>query len=246
MAESIHLIIGTPDNLPVFSKKEDIHTMKRYLELYAHRMQISVAGYRFKSGVLHLLVGEHERLKQFLDGVLDAFVYYYSTQHNKELRFVYKMRQRLSAKERTQLLRYIHQGEDNSLEEYERYSRYVKRELVSVPLGWSLLSGNFRDRDTFLQHMVREPEPAYAQLFTSIEVFEPDKLSKRRARAKAFLGQFLESRALSLEELMREEHRSSRFELIRAFREETDLSFRDIGYVLGMSHTSVIRILREG
>ena len=245
MAESIHLIIGTSNNLPVFSRKEDVDTMKRYLGLYTHRMQESIAGFRFKTSALHLLVEAHERLREFLDGVLEAYAYYYGLHYREEIRFVHKIRRHLSVKERTQLMRFLHQGEDNSLKEYERYSRYVKRELVSVPLGWSLLSGNFTDRESFLQHMVREPDPAYSELFSSAEVFEPDILTKRRARAKAFLDDFLDRKGISLRELMREEYRHARFDLVRAFREETDLSFRDIGYVLGMSHTSVIRILRE-
>lgn len=192
-----------------------------------------------------MAVGAHERLKEFLEGVLEAFTYYYGLHYQKDIRFVYKTRRLLSTKEKTQLIRFLHQGEDNSLKEYERYSRYVKRELVSVPYGWQMFSGDFSDRESFLRHMVREPDPAYTEIFSSAEVFEPDKLTKRRARAKAFLDRFLERKALTLRELMGEEHRRTRFELVRAFREETDLSFRDIGYVLGMSHTSVIRILRE-
>lgn len=245
MSEYIHLVVGTPQNLPIFAGEDEVIAMKRYLLLYAQRMQMPILGYRFEAAALSLMMSDHEKLRDFLDGVLEAFMYYYHLHYQEEIRLVYRQHRLRGHKEGMELLRFLHQKGKNSLEEYVHYSRYVKKELVSVPLGWTLMGGSFSDREGFLEQLVQEPEPAYAEQFATALSFEPDKLTKRRARAKAFLDDFLMRRGINLQELMREEYRLARWDLIRAFREETDLSFRDIGYVLGMSHTSVIRILKD-
>ena len=68
---------------------------------------------------------------------------------------------------------------------------------------------------------------------------------KRRERAQDFLSDFLTENALDREDFLKNGYAEEKRLLISRFREETDLSFRDIGYVLGISHTTVIRIYRD-
>lgn len=140
-------------------------------------------------------------------------------------------------------LRYLHKRGENSRQEYQKYSRYVKHEILDIGIVLSTLHPDHHQaKEMFFTEMVKEDLSPYESLLKEQEVFEVDKMTKRHRRAQDFLDSYLQEKKLTRSEFFAEQNEDYRIELIERFRKETDLSYRDIGHVFGVSHTSIIRM----
>lgn len=246
MKQIIHVIIGSPENKKAFKCLEDEFRAREYIRIYKDRLHIDVLAFSFTQEVVHLILYDREqKTTQFLTEVKEAYTYYYSIKYDTELRLQSRKYPLESSQEFIKLLRFVHSKGHNSSTDYDSYSRYIGHELLNIGAVFHTLSTNIKEgKEIYQREMLKENPAHYDSSLHKKERFKTDKMSKRRTRASQFLEDFLEAEGLSLDELFRDEHFDSRRRLVEKFRDETDLSFRDIGHVLGISHTSVIRLLR--
>lgn len=244
MANMYHIVIGSIAPVGLFEQSEDENRMKDYIRLYKNRTGIENYGYSFTNQRLHLaLRDKNHQLRHFLQGVCDAYAYYYASRRQREVRISYKINSIKPRRELFDLLRFIHHRGRNSAREYRNYSRYLPNELVDIaPILATLHHDQSVGKEMFFEEMVRESEAGYYTAYAEREIFELDKMTKRRQRASEFMEDYLRQVGLSRQELLQGNQEHHRIELIERFRKETDLSYRDIGYVFGLSHTSIIRL----
>ncbi|NMB03696.1 MAG: hypothetical protein GX978_03985 [Tissierellia bacterium] len=247
MAKIYHIVIGCIQPIGLFRKTEDESRMKDYIRIYKQRTGTKNYGYSFTDDRLHLALRDHNnKARDFLSGVCDAYTYYYQNRRSSEVRIKYKMIEINPRQELFDLLRFIHNRGRNSAVEYRDYSRYIKSELVDIgPVLATLHTDQMKSKELFFEEMVYEPQSDYYIEFARREIFELDKMTKRRQRAYEFMEDFLDEIGLSRMEFLNGDHHTERVELIEKFRKETDLSYRDIGYVFELSHTSIIRLYQQ-
>lgn len=247
MKEIIHVIVGSPEQKKIFKNLEDEFRKREYIRIYKDRLKIDVLAFSFTAEVLHLILyDKNHRTQQFLKEITEAYAYYYSLRYDTELRLQTKRYELQSAKEFIKLLRFMHKKGHNSSGEYDQYSRYMGHDLLNIGAVYHTLSANISEaRAIYQEEMLKENTAHYDEVLKKKETFQVDKMSKRRRRASRFLEDFLQEENISLDELFSDEYFYARKKLVERFRDETDLSFRDIGHVLGISHTSVIRVLKS-
>jgi hypothetical protein len=144
------------------------------------------------------------------------------------------------------LYRYIHKIGVNSLKRFVQYD--VKSRDTYLDGGYVLgaFSPKLEMAKSELQRVSEEPcSECYKMYMKEMEYFRTEKKTIRLQRAEGFMKQFLEINEITYEDLDHEDYFTKKLELIHEFRENTDLSFRDIGAVLDLSHTSVIRLWKK-
>ncbi|HHT20424.1 MAG TPA: hypothetical protein GXZ74_03170 [Tissierellia bacterium] len=247
MGKVYHIVIGSMTPEAIFSNPADERRMRDYIRIYKERTGLTNYGYSFTDMRLHLAVRDREKkIRDFLIGVCDAYTYHLKNRRFKDIDVKYKLNEVAMKDELFDLLRYIHSKGRNSAKEYRDYTRYVKSELVDVaPILAALHPDDLIGKEMFFEEMIHEPSVGYYVEFSQREIFELDKMTKRRQRAHEYMEAYLEEIGLSRMEFLHGNYHAERVELIERFRRETDLSFRDIGYVFGLSHTSIIRLYRE-
>lgn len=247
MAKIYHIVIGCTEQVALFREIDAEKRMKDYIKLYKDRTGIENYGYCFTDHRLHLAVRDKtKRIRDFLHGVCDAFAYYYQLKRETHVTIRFKLVEIEPRSELLDLLRFIHNRGRNSALEYRDYSRYRPNRLVdSGPILATLHSDLNLGKEMFFDEMVHEPKAGYYIEFANREIFELDKMTKRRQRAQEFMEDFLKEMGLSRGELLNGNQEEARIDLIHRFRKETDLSFRDIGHVFGLSHTSIIRLYQQ-
>lgn len=247
MMKMYHVVIGSIDPIAIFRAEEDERRMRDYLRIYKERTQLENFGYCFCDHRLHLVVRDKaNKLRDFLIGVSQAFAYYYQSKHSIRLKLRSKHIEINPKTELFHILRFLHQKGRNSAKDYQDYSRYVKHDLLDMgPVLATLSSDEHVSKALFIQEMVQDPVMAYHVEYGRREMFELDKMSKRHQRAKDFMDDFLREHQLTRSQLLNGQFEAQRIELIDRYRKETDLSFRDIGHVFGLSHTSIIRMYRQ-
>lgn len=242
-----HIVIGSMTPEPIFRNPADERRMRDYIRIYKERTGIKNYGYSFTDHRLHLAVRDNnKKIRDFLIGVCDAYAYHMQNRRLKEVDVKYKMNEVAMKDELFDLLRYIHSKGRNSARDYRDYTRYVKSELVDVaPVLATLHPDDLIGKEMFFDEMIHEPAAGYYVEFSQREIFELDKMTKRRQRAHEYMEAYLEEIGLTRMEFLHGNYHEERVELITRFRKETDLSFRDIGHVFGLSHTSIIRLYRR-
>lgn len=247
MAKNYHIVIGSIEAIALFRESTDEARMRDYIRIYKDRTGLDNYGYCFTDYCLHLAVRDREhQLNRFINGVCEAYAYYFEMKRTQKLRLRHKRIEFDPASELLDLLRFFHQRGRNSAKDYRDYSRYIKHELLDMgPVLQTLHPDELTSKELFFDEMVKEPDAEYQTTLQAREIFERDKMTKRRERAEEFLQDYLEQAQISRNELLFSASAEHRMELILRYRKETDLSFRDIGYVLGISHTSVIRLYRQ-
>ena len=247
MTKMYHVVLGSMESIPLFRSMDDEGRMRDYVRIYKDRTQIENFGYRFCDYRLHLVVRDRtQRIQDFLLGVSQAYAYYYQTRHDIECKLRHKIIEFEPKKELFRLLRYVHQTGRNSARDYRDYSRYIKHDMLDMgPVLATLHPDVARSKEMFFDEMVKENEAEYLVQLKQREIFERDKMSKRHQRAKDFMDEYLEDKCLTRQELLNGLCETERIDLIDRYRRETDLSFRDIGHVFGLSHTSIIRLYRQ-
>lgn len=247
MYDIFHLIIGSPGNEKIFLSKRDEDRILDYARIYKERFSIHLLAYSLKGDCASFLV--HDKLgtrESFIQHIVEAYSYYLQLMREQEIRIAKKIFPLESMDKYMQLMRFLHSEGRNSFNSYQKYSRYVKEDLLDIPLVLhSFEYSHNGDRNLLLDEIAKEPSGVYALEFKKNEVFKMDKLFKRRKRAHQFMESFLKDKNLSREEFLSGNFIEEKKYLIGRFRDETDLSFRDIGYVLDISHTTAIRLYNE-
>lgn len=247
MAKMYHVVIGSMEPIALFRSEADERRMRDYLRIYKERTQLENFGYSFSDYRLHLIVRDKlNRVRDFLLGVSQAFSYYYQTKHDTDVKLRSKQVEIDPKKDLFHLLRFVHSQGRNSSKDYRDYSRYIKHDLLDMgPVLATLHADEFMSKELFFNEMIKENEYSYTVECKRREQFELDKMSKRHQRARDFMDDFLKEKQLTRRQLLSGSSDLTRIELIDRYRKETDLSFRDIGHVFGLSHTSIIRMYRQ-
>lgn len=244
-----HAVVST-SGFEAFKCREDYLKFFDILKLYKARMNMKIIAYSLGDTIIHLLLHDKEGvLAPFIKRVKDTYGFYYEGKYDTDKLFMdkTKIKQVDRFEQFENSLRYIHSKGRNSIEEYRSYSNSGKEGLLSLDF---LVSAFGKDRisgkENLMNSLVKEVQEDYLYLLREMEFFPEDKKSKRINRAKKFLKDYLEENKLSKDEIFLESNDSMRIDLVNEFRKKTDLSFRDIGEVLELSHTSIIRILKKG
>ncbi|NLY37064.1 MAG: hypothetical protein GX046_07505 [Tissierellia bacterium] len=247
MHNIFHLIIGAPGNDMIFLSRRDEDRFLDYARIYKERFSIHLLAYSLKKDCANFLVYDRlDKRDSFAKHLVEAYGYYLQLMQEREVRLVKKIFSLESMEKYMQLMRFLHSEGRNSFKSYQNYSRYVKEDLLDISLVLNSFSYSHKgDRNLLLNELAKEPSGVYALEFKKHEVFKRDKLFKRRERAYEFMENFLNEKDITREEFLKGNFDEEKKCLIRRFREETDLSFRDIGHVLGMSHTTAIRLYNE-
>ncbi len=239
----IQMIVGSTNKEVLFSGKMEIDRFIDYIKIYSKRFGIILVGFSFYKEKCHIIFKDlSSKTDTFVKGIISSYKYYLCNS-GRDIRIAYKSRIVSSRAELINILRYICKGNNSSLSYYKEYSRYIQDDLVkSGYLMQELYSDSRNNKETFINDVVKEPDSEYIYEMEKFEIFEVDKMTKRRKRSEDFLEKWMEENLITKNELMIEKNRKLLRDLIREYREKTDLSYRDIGHTLGISHTSVIRI----
>lgn len=247
MNEIFQLILGIPGNESIFFTERDEDRLLDYAKIYKDRFELDLLAYCLQKKSAHFIIYDGPGKKElFGHNLTEAYGYYLQLVTGKEVRMSNKLIAMDSIDQYMNMMKLFHQQGRNSLIHYKQYSRYVKDPLLSVPLVLNTFSLSHKgDQEKFMEELVSEPLACYEVEFKKAQVFKKDKLSKRRERARDYMESFCREHNLQRDLLSLHHDTEMKKLLIKGFREETDLSFRDIGYVLGLSHTTVIRLYRE-
>ncbi len=230
-----HIIISFNQKDSFKYKKNNILAIENYLSIYKKKYKIQIVAYGLNSMFLHLVIrDEGDIVKEYIRTLIETLDYYYSSEFQTEVNmFRWKVYDLSSSAEIVDAIRYLHTMDYNSNEKYIHYSKYIEDDLIDT----HLLMSSIKRTDEFLM----EPSDSYIIKMKKKEKSNTNnKMLKRRNRAEDFFNDYLISKGITRTDLI--SNNSYKEELVDMFRNETDLSFRDIGYVLGISHTSVIRI----
>ncbi len=231
-----HIIIVFNQKEEILYNEEDVFSIKKYLKVYKKRYCIDILGFGLNGMFLHLLIRDtHNNFKEFLDTIIESIDCYFNSNLSTELNLIrYKCKDIDNENDILEIVKYCNSMEYSSVNNYKNYSKYKYDDFVDTHLLCNYNKG-------LNNSLLNEASADYIIKIKNEEIYSiNDKTQKRRKRALTYLEKFLEKENLSKEEL----HNNDVYkgELIKSFRKETDLSFRDIGYVLEISHTSVIRI----
>ncbi len=237
------LIIGSTSNEVLFMDKLEVERFIDYIKIYSKRFGIILVGFSFEKGKCHIIFKDlNSKGNIFIEGIINSYKYYLCN-ISRDIRLAYKTRVISNKSELINILRYICKNNNSSLSYYKEYSRYLQDDLVkSGYLMQDLYSNEKNSKAVLIREVVKEPEYDYICKMKKFEIFEVDKMTKRRKRSEEFLLNWLKNKPVKKSELLLEKHRQLLKNLIKEYREKTDLSYRDIGHTLGISHTSVIRI----
>ena len=247
MKDIFQLAIGVPGNEKIFFSKRDQDRVLDYAKIYKDRFEIDLLAYCLKPEcALFLFFDGSGKRDLYAHNLAEAYGYFLQLILGKEVRMKSKLLPITSMEKYMDAMRFFHRQGTNSFKHYQKYSRYVKDELLSIPLVLNTFyHSHHGGQKDLLKELVSEPSAEYVLEFKKAQIFTRDKLSKRRERARNFMHDFLDAFDLTEAQLISDGYLEMKKLLIKKFREETDLSFRDIGHVLGISHTTVIRLHKD-
>ena len=245
-ANIILFVVGVDSKKQIFKQDgTDTEKLKEFLKLYSKHYRVDILAFSLENDKLSFILRDQFRNGGvFLDNVIEAFEYYYMEKNDTRQLFHRKKNKRHLTEGVSVLeaMKRLHGRGINSLEYYRNHEFYLKPDLVRTDFVLNSISfGKGNNKKDFLNEMVSEPNVAYADSFRKLERFEVTKKSKRILRAEDTLKVYLTELGMTKEELLSSENEHTKILVIDRFRKETDLSFRDIGFVLDLSHTSVIR-----
>ncbi len=232
-----HIIISFNQKNIFDYKKQNTIDIQNYLTLYKKKYEIQIIAYGLNSKFLHILIRDEKDLaRKFIKTIVETLDYYYKKNFNTEVNLMrWKVYEISDSEEMLNTIRYVHTLDYNSNTNYANYSKYINDTFIDT----YLVLGSLTEEGKF--NFFKEPTDNYIYNVRKKEKSNVNnKMHKRRSRAEKFLNEYLEWKALTREDVLNNDNYKE--ELVEKFRSETDLSFRDIGYVLGISHTSVIRI----
>ncbi|MBN2260137.1 MAG: hypothetical protein JW702_06315 [Clostridiales bacterium] len=244
-----HIVLGTRIEDGVFKEREDYKRMMEIIKLYKESFGVKLLGYSFTPLLVHLIVNDKKgNLGEFIHLIVETYTaYFYKAYfiseifHNK-----IKVKSIDSYEVFTDTYKYIHKMGENSLKRFQIYDFKNKDIYLDADYVLSALGSK---KDTSKEEMnklsVMEISERYQIQMKELEYFPQEKKTKRIQRAEKFMESFLTKHHIALDDLNKEDYFNKKLELIRSFRNQTDLSYRDIGEILGMSHTSIIRLWKK-
>lgn len=241
-----HVVLGAASSKGLFCERKDYKKFMDVVRMYKASHGIKLLGYSLSPLVTHLIL--HDRgghLLMFLREIKSTYSVHYQHCYFEKRVFhhVDKVRSVESYDAFVNLYRYIHKQGLNSLIRFKGYEDRKKDEYLDGDYVLSALGAKREQAKDELLKISEEPSPGYYRIhMKDMEYFREEKKVIRVRRAEEFMEKFLETNQISYSELMDDNHFYKKLELIKAFRDKTDLSYRDIGSILDLSHTSVIRL----
>ncbi len=233
-----HIIISFNQKKPIKYKKNNIMEIEKYLTLYKKKYGIQIIAYGLNTMFFHILIRDNKNIiKRYVKTIIETLDYYYRKEFNTDINMMrWKVYEINNNKDIINAIRYVHTMQYNSNKNYANYSKYVTDDFIDTHL---IISST--DKKDDIDYFLKEPSDSYIYRMRKKEKSNiNNKMFKRRSRAENFLNNYLINKGVSKSDVLSSDYYKE--ELVDKFRNETDLSFRDIGYVLGISHTSVIRI----
>ncbi len=233
-----HIIISFNQKKSIIYNKNHIIDIENYLTLYKRKYGVQIIAYGLNSMFLHIIIMDKGNVaKEYIRTIIETLDYYYKKEFNSESNLMrWKVYAIVSTNEVIDIIKYLHTLDYNSNKNYNNYSKYIYDEFIDTHLIMSSLSDKGSMRD-----FLKEPSAKYIFKMKMKEKRNiNNKMFKRRSRAEDFFKEYLSDKGITREDFFSNDNYKE--ELVDKYRNETDLSFRDIGYVLGISHTSVIRI----
>jgi hypothetical protein len=230
----------------LFTQGKDLGKFLSIIKLYKVRMDLKILAYSLGKNVVHIILMDmNEESSKYIKRIKDTYDYYYKDEYGFERIFMDKFKLKEICKFETMenAIRYIHSIGYNSKKRYDNYDYLLKDDIIDAPY---LLTAFGKDKDegkrNFIESMVKEIDEEYKLQFREMEYFPEDKKKMRLERARNFLWSYLDENELRIEELSFDINTYHTQNLIDQYRRKTDLSYRDIGEVLSLSHTTVIRL----
>ena len=241
-----HVVLGAINEGGVFRKRDDYKKFMEIVRIYKESLGIRLLGYSLTPLVVHLVVRDKKsKLMEFLNLIIETYTAYYSKQYF--LKDVFHNQKKIKAIDDYEtfknIYKYIHKFGENSLKRFQIYD-FDKKDLFLD--GDYVLSAFGVDNEQSINEMnkisVLETSEIYKVRMSEMEYFAEEKKTMRIKRAEKFMKSFLDKNNIEVVDLNDDEYYNNKLDLIKAFRRDTDLSYRDIGTILGMSHTSIIRL----
>lgn len=234
MKQLKQILVKTSQKTDFFEGKKDFDRFLGFVDLYRKSLHVSLLFYGYEGNEMMLLLATDGNEEQFVKRVMEAYKY----DGKNTLFYRFKIILISMKSELLSCLNYMNSLENNATEHLKNTSRYDTNGAIS---GNELLNmfRSWYTKNQLLTEIAKEPTAQYCMRMNQIVKADIGKKDKRKKRAMIFLEKYLESKGMSLLEAKR--NRQELHELVDAFRENTDLSYRDIGSVLGLSHTSVRR-----
>ncbi len=233
-----HIIISFNQKRSIIYKKTHIVDIENYLTLYKRKYGVQIIAYGLNSMFLHIIIRDRgDVAREYIRTIIETLDYYYGKEFSSESNLMrWKVYDIISNNELLDLVRYLHTLDYNSNKNYNNYSKYIYDEFIDTHLIMSSLGDT-----NSMQDFLKEPSAKYLFKMKMKEKRNiNNKMFKRRSRAEDFFKEYLNDKGITRETFFASDNYKE--DLVDKYRNETDLSFRDIGYVLGISHTSVIRI----
>lgn len=242
-----HVVLYNIQKCVLKNNNKDYEKLINFFDIYRKSFNIVILSYGIDKDAMHILVYDNGNdITGFLEALTETFNLYYNKENDSEKNLSYKV-YLLEEADLINSIKCVHKLSYNSLPLFLNYSRYKDYSFVNPGFVINTYTdGSYKSKTEFLEELVREPDAAYQTLFYKRGKNIDRKIVKRRNRARSFLNTFLKDNQINYNQLLNDKNKDLLFKLIKKFRVETDLSYRDIASVLGVSHTTVIRIYKMG
>ncbi len=244
-----HIVLGSVSEIGIFNERSDYKKFMETMKLYKTSLKVKILGYSLSPLVVHLVLHDkNDNLSEFISRVEETYSVYYQRKRfvNRVFHHSIKIKAIESYEAFVNIYKYIHKVGENSFKRFQIYDNHKKDEYLDGDYVLSALGSNKdKAKKEMAEISVQEYSEPYTIYMKEMEYFCEEKKSIRIKRAEEFLDQFLEKNSLAYSDLDKEEHYSKKLDLIKEYRDYTDLSYRDIGSILDLSHTSIIRLWRK-
>jgi len=244
-----HIVLGTASEGGVFFDKSDYREFMDIVRVYKDFNNIKLFGYSLTPLVIHLVIyNRSNEIEEFLHNIIDTYSIYINKKYLKDK--IFHRNVKVKAIERYEsflnIFKHMHKTGQNSLKRFENYNFSKKDMYLNADYVLSTFGCNReKSKEEMTTMSVQECPNAYDFYIKELEFFPKEKRNVRLRRAEMFLDNFLNENEINRSDLEMEDNYNKKLELVKSFRMKTDVSYRDIGSLLGLSHTSVIRLWRK-
>ncbi len=239
----ISLVVQNLSETEIVPSRNDLEKLNEFIEIYCKRFESTLITMGYRESLIYAIFKKGKNPSTMCFGIFDAYSYFLEDKYNNLYNFKIRFLDVSTKEEFLDLLRTINALSYNTLNLVKEISRYESDRSYDFTYIRDVLDDEL-NLEEFRNQVIMEPTGTYLIDTSPTFNFYSKKKNKRRERAEKFLEDFLLSKNISKEELMKE-HKLVCL-LVKAYRTDTDLSFRDIGYVLNLSHTTIIRIYNNG
>ena len=241
-----HVVLGSTSQIGIFKERSDYKKFMDVMRLYKASLNIKVLGYSLSPLIVHLILHDRNRnLYKFISSVQETYLVYFQKKYFVKSVFHHTVKAKPveSYDSFVNLYKYIHKMGENSYKRFQMYDSIKKDEYIDGDYVLSAFGSNREKAKVEMNSIsVQECPEYYGEYVKKMEHFNEGKKSIRIRRAEKFLCLFLDDNNMVFSDLEKEDFYNKKLELIREFRDKTDISYRDIGEILELSHTSIIRL----